>query len=92
MARDLSRSWEGLLWWGDHITPLVGESHGPAAEHAELMQQLVVKSEGKLVTSKTLDKFQDPGTFERTTGTTGRVFTSGSDWSTRNYQGWRHDG
>jgi hypothetical protein len=42
------------------LTPILLISGPQAAGRAELMQQLVAESEGKFVTPKTLDEFQDP--------------------------------
>jgi guanylate kinase len=47
------------------LTPILLVSGPQATGRAELIQQLVAESEGKFVTPKTLDKFQDPVTFER---------------------------
>jgi hypothetical protein len=47
------------------LTPILLVSGPQATGQAELIQLLVAESEGKFVTPKTLDKFQDPVTFER---------------------------
>lgn len=49
----------------ENLTPILLVSGPQATGRAELIQQLVADSEGKFVTPKTLDKFQDPVTFER---------------------------
>jgi guanylate kinase len=47
------------------LTPILLVSGPQATGRAELIQQLVADSEGKFVTPKTVDKFQDGVTFER---------------------------
>jgi guanylate kinase len=56
---------QGIAALEKTLTPILLVSGPQATGRTELIQQLVAESEGKLVTPKTVDKFQDGVTFER---------------------------